>query len=158
MEISKEEEQRYSELQEIALDFAREGNCVELEKMIKHGLSVNLSTFKNDSLLMLSTYNGHYKTSKMLILNGADLDRVNSRGQTPLEGVCFKGNLKIVQLLVENGAKITDNAMVYAAIFGNKDVFDYLKQNRQSKVKDKILGINMSFIASVVKKIKSIKI
>ncbi len=156
MEISQEEEQRYAELQEIALDFAREGSRTELENMIRHGLSVNLSTHKDDSLLMLATYNGHYETSKMLISNGSDLDRVNMRGQTPLEGVCFKGNLKIVQLLVESGAKITDSAMVYAAIFGNKEILDYLKKNAQSKSKEKILGISMSFIASFVKKIRSI--
>ena len=62
MEISKEEEERYVQLQMMALDFAREGNTQELELMIKHGMSVNLCTHKDDSLLMLATYNADRKS------------------------------------------------------------------------------------------------
>ena len=38
MEISQQEEQRYVELQLLALNFAREGNIKELENMLKEQL------------------------------------------------------------------------------------------------------------------------
>ena len=156
MKTSQEEEKRYVELQMLALDFARQGDTKELQKMIQHGLSVNLSSHKDDSLLMLATYNGNFETSKMLIDNCADQDQINQRGQTPLEGVCFKGNLDIVKLLVQNGGKITSNALVYASIFGNKDIFNYLKESSNSQLKNRIFGINIEFIASVTTRIKNL--
>ncbi len=137
----------------MALDFARDGDTQELESMLKYGLSSNLCTHKDDSLLMLATYNGNLETSKMLLSYGADIDKVNQRGQTPLEGVCFKGNLEMVKLLIENGAKSDTNAIIYATMFGNKDIVDYLK-NTSSK--DKILGINIEFIVKITSKIKSL--
>ena len=147
--VSLEDEKRYGELQAIALDFAREGNSIELEKMISYGMNVNLCTHKEDTLLMLATYNGNLETSKMLIAKGADVERRNQRGQTPLEGVCFKGNMAIVKLLVENGALIDKNATIYASMFGHKEIVAYLKAQNNSTKDIKILGISAKFIASL---------
>ena len=95
--ITKEEEKRFEELQLLALDYAREGKTDQLDKMLSYGMPINLCTHKNDTLLMLATYNGNYETAQMLINNGANLNKVNQREQTPLEGVCFKGYIKIVK-------------------------------------------------------------
>jgi len=157
IEISKEEEQRYAELQEIALNFAREGNTQELKKMLTAGINVNLSTHKEDSLLMLASYNGNYETTKLLIENNADLNKVNAREQTPLEGVCFKGDLDIVKLLIENGADFEGKAIVYASMFGNMDIVEYLKSQGVAKKSLKIFGINIEWIASITTYMKSLK-
>ena len=154
LSISEEDENRYAELQMIALDFAREGNTQELERMIRYGINVNLCTHKDDSLLMLATYNANLATSKMLLEFGADTDKRNQRGQTPLEGVCFKGNLEMVKLLVENGASMDGNALVYAGIFGHKEIVDYLKKQKLNDKQDKILGMNIEFIVSITAKLK----
>lgn len=156
MKIIYEEEQRYAQLQEMALDFAREGNTQELELMIKHGMSVNLCTHKDDSLLMLSTYNGNIETSKMLLEFGAEINKINQRGQTPLEGVCFKGYFDIVKLLVQNGANFEGKAIIYASMFGNKDIVAYLKNQGVNKKSLKILGINIEILASITAYIKKI--
>ncbi len=154
MEISKEEEERYVQLQMMALDFAREGNTQELELMIKHGMSVNLCTHKDDSLLMLATYNANLETSKMLLEFDADINKINQRGQTPLEGVCFKGNFEMVKLLVENGAIMDGNAIIYAGIFGHKEIVDYLKKQNLDNNQGKILGVNIEFIVLITAKLK----
>jgi ankyrin repeat protein len=151
--ISDEEEKRYEELQFIALDYAREGKTIELDKMISYGMPVNLCTNKNDTLLMLATYNGNYETSLMLIKRGADLNRVNQRKQTPLEGVCFKGYLEIVKLLVESGANISRNSITYASVFGHKDIVKYLKKTSPFK-KYKILGIDLEVISLIMARVK----
>jgi len=129
-DISDKEERRYEQLQVIALDYARSGNTRELKKMLKAGISVNLATHKNDTLVMLASYNGHEETVKMLISYNAKLNKVNQRGQTPLEGVCFKGYLNIVKVLVENKAEITSKAIMYASIFGNIEIVKYLKTQK----------------------------
>lgn len=137
----------------MALDFARDAETQKLESMLKHGLSPNLCTHKDDSLLMLATYNGNLETSKMLLNFGADINKVNQRGQTPLEGVCFKGNLEMVKLLIKNGAKSDGNAIVYATIFGNMEIVNYLQQSSSKK---KILGINIKLIVKITSKIKKL--
>lgn len=155
--ISNEEEHRYAQLQQIALNFAREGNTIELEKMVIAGINVNLSTHKEDSLLMLASYNGNYETTKMLIENNADLNRINLREQTPLEGVCFKGDLNIVKLLVQSGANFEGKAIIYASMFGNIDIVEYLKSQGVDKKSLKIFGINIEIIATITTYIKRIK-
>ncbi|NOX15260.1 MAG: ankyrin repeat domain-containing protein [Epsilonproteobacteria bacterium] len=155
-EISQQEERRYEELQLTALDFARDGNTKELKKMLDYGMSVNLCTPKNDSLIMLSSYKGHLETTKMLIEKGADINKINARGQTPLDGVCFKGNLNMVKLLVENSANIDGNPIIFATIFGNKDIVHYLKEKGLNKKSLKILGISVEFISSFISSIKSL--
>ena len=154
MEISKEEEQRYAQLQMIALDFAREGNTQELESMLKHGLNVNLCTHKDDSLLMLATYNGNLETSKMLLNYEVDINKVNQRGQTPLEGVCFKGNVEIVKLLVENGAVVGRNAVIYAGMFGHKEIVGYLKKHNFDNKQARVFGIGIELIVLITAKIR----
>ena len=141
----------------MALDFAREGNTKELEKMINYGMSVNLSTLKEDSLLMLASYNGNIETTKMLIESGANIDQINQRGQTPLEGVCFKGNLELVKLLIESGANFEGKAIIYASMFGHKDIVKYLHEKSMEKKLLKNLCINsITMVAVSIKKVLKI--
>ena len=155
-EISEKEELRYAELQGMALDFARNGDTEDLEKMIIHGMNVNLCTNKDDSLLMLASYNGNYETTEMLLKYNATIDKVNQRGQTPLEGVCFKGNLEMVNLLVNNNCIVSKNAIIYATIFGNIEIVKYLKRYNSNNFKEKILGVKVEIIAAIISKTKNI--
>lgn len=130
--ITQAEEERYIQLCGYAFNFARNDDCVALEKMIDAGLSPNLKNHKGDSLLMLASYHGAVQTTKMLLQKGAEVDAYNDRGQTPLAGVCFKGNLEIVKLLVENGANIDANNGMgltpysFAIMFGRSEIAQYL--------------------------------
>ncbi len=156
VQTTEEEEQRYIQLQLMALDFARDGNTQELKKMLDYGMNVNLSTHKNDTLLMLSTYKGHLKTSKMLLEYGADVNRVNDRGQTPLEGVCFKGNLEMVKLLINYGAEHKGRAIMYASIFGNKDIVKYLQTLDLNSDSSTFFGIKFGLIVTLTSSIRSL--
>ena len=90
------DDQRYAELQQRALDHARHGETEPLAAMLLHGLPVNLADAKGQSLLMLASYHGNVETTRMLLEQGADADRRNDRGQTPLGGAAFKGDRKSV--------------------------------------------------------------
>ncbi len=156
VEITQIEEDWYAELQLIALDYAREGQTKGLEEMIKYGMSVNLCTHKDDSLLMLASYNGNTETAKMLLENGAKVDKVNQRGQTPLEGVCFKGNVEMVKLLVENLATIHKNAIIYASIFGHKDIVDYLQDQSVCNNRFTPFRASMGMVVFISSKLKKL--
>jgi ankyrin repeat protein len=53
---------------------------------------------------MLAAYHGHAPAVSALLVRGADPDRVNDRGQSPLAGAVFKGYADVVEVLVAAGA------------------------------------------------------
>ncbi|HZI02997.1 MAG TPA: ankyrin repeat domain-containing protein, partial [Archangium sp.] len=75
-----------------AFQHARAGEVTNLAWLIDSGLPVNLSNEKGDTLLMLASYLGQEGAARVLLERGADPERTNDRGQTPLAGVAFKGN------------------------------------------------------------------
>jgi uncharacterized protein len=153
--LSADEERRYIELQQMALDFAREGDSDTLQSMIKSGLPIELKDSRGNTLLMLSAYNGNYETAKMLLQMGADVNSVNDHGHSIIAGVAFKGYLDICKLLVENGAiidnRFSKSPVVFASMFGRSEIVKYLQninQNTKSQtIKDKILLKISSLIA-----------
>ena len=143
MQVTQDELKRYEELQVIALDFARQGKTQDLKLMLQAGMPVNLSDHKGNSLIMLASYNGNLETTSMLIDFkalvdfGADVDKKNDKGQTPLAGVCFKGYLDIVKVLVKAGANIHENngmgttPLMFASIFGNYEIVKFLSEENK---------------------------
>src|ERR1700723_3181417 len=145
--ITESEDQRYAELQQMALDFARRGETDSLAVMLRHGLPANLADHKGNTLLMLAAYNDNVETARMLLEHGAEVDRRNERGQTPLGGVAFKGYEEIVALLLKHGADIdADNGggmtpLMFAAMFGRTKVVEQLKAHGASLQQRNRLGI-----------------
>jgi uncharacterized protein len=136
--ILEEEQRRYEELQMFALDFARQGKTQDLKAMLDAKMPINLCDHKGNSLLMLASYNGNLETTQLLIQMGAEVDKKNDRGQTPLAGVCFKGYLEIVKVLVKAGANIYENngmgmtPIMFASMFGNSEIVKYLSEQNNS--------------------------
>ncbi|HEV3379831.1 MAG TPA: ankyrin repeat domain-containing protein, partial [Trebonia sp.] len=86
---------------------------------------VNLSNHKGDTLVMLAAYHGHPQTVAALLSRGADADRPNLRGQTPLAGAVFKSEREVVQALLDGGADPaggTPSAIDTARMFGADDL------------------------------------
>ncbi len=160
--LTKEEEERYVELQLLALTSARSGDTKLLTSMIDTGMPVNLSDEKGNSLLMLAVYHGHGETARMLLANGAEVDRRNDHGQTPLGGVAFKGNLPLVQLLLAAGADINaDNGggktpLMFAAMFGHRDAVEHLLAAGADPSSQTLLGISAQQIAKLTGAFRSL--
>ena len=158
METTSEELKRYEELQVIALDFARTGKTQDLKAMLQSGMPVNLCDHKGNSLIMLASYNGNFETTVMLVDFGAEVDKKNDRGQTPLAGVCFKGYIDIVKVLVKAGANIYENngmgttPIMFASMFGNSEIVKFLDE-QNSGFKSKIY-LGFSKFISIFKKKK----
>jgi ankyrin repeat protein len=49
---------------------------------------------------MLAAYHGHAELVKLLIEHGADPNRVNDRGQSPLAGAVFKKEDAVIEVCV----------------------------------------------------------
>ncbi|KAF5699586.1 ankyrin [Fusarium mundagurra] len=79
-------------------DAARKGDVATFEQALPAGLPPNLTNDKGDTLLMLAAYHGHAELVKVLIQHGADPNRLNDRGQSPLAGAVFKKEDAVIQL------------------------------------------------------------
>lgn len=53
---------------------------------------------------MLAAYHGHSALVSLLISYGADPNRLNDRGQSPLAGAIFKNEKEVIQALLDGGA------------------------------------------------------
>lgn len=51
-----------------------------------------------ESQLMLAAYHGHAELVKLLIQHGADPNRLNDRGQSPLAGAVFKKEDAVIEV------------------------------------------------------------
>lgn len=70
--------------------FARGGETTRLAAYVDAGVPANLTNDNGDTLVMLAAYHGHPGTVAALLERGADPDRLNDRGQSPLAGATFK--------------------------------------------------------------------
>jgi len=59
-----------------------------------------------DTPLIISCKKGNLNIVKLLVDNGADINKKNKYGDTPLTISCEKGNFDIIKYLVEKGADI----------------------------------------------------
>lgn len=64
---------------------------------------VNSPDHYNDTPLSDAAYWGHTTMARFLLGKGADVNALNSRGQTPLYRAVMKNDLDMVKLLVEEG-------------------------------------------------------
>ena len=72
------------ELAHQLLDLARHGHTERLTAYVGAGVPADLTDAAGNTLLMLAAYHGHAATVQALAALGADVDRLNDRGQSPL--------------------------------------------------------------------------
>jgi ankyrin repeat protein len=95
------------ELVELAhqmFDLARQGMTERLLAYVDAGVPVDLTDASGNTLLMLGAYHGHAAVVAGLAERGADVNRLNDRGQSPLAGAVFKREDDVVVTLLANGA------------------------------------------------------
>ena len=87
---------------------------------------------------MLSTYHGHAPLSRLLLSHGADPNRLNDRGQSPLAGAVFKNESEIVDILLEAGADVDlgrPSAWEAVDLFKKTDVYGEKFSRQREKLK-----------------------
>ena len=113
------------ELAHQLFDLARQGRTDELSAYLDAGAPVDLTDPRGNTLVMLAAYAGHAGLVRELGARGADVNRLNDRGQSPLAGAIFKGDPDVVAALIEHGADPAagePSARATAQMFGRADL------------------------------------
>lgn len=120
-------DEQLAELAAQVFDLARAGDEEQLVGGIEGGVPVDLTDWSGNTLVMLAAYHGHASTVRMLAAHGADVNRLNDRGQSPLAGAIFKGEDDVVQELLTAGADPdvgTPTARESARMFGKPELLN----------------------------------
>jgi uncharacterized protein len=128
-----------TELMDLAarlFDWARGGDAAMLAAYVDAGVPVNLTNTNGDTLVMLASYYGHHLAVAALIARGAEVDRHNKRGQTPLAGAVFKNDSTIIELLLSADADPlagSPSALETARFFEREELARQLLQHIQRR-------------------------
>ena len=117
-------------------DMARNGDAATLAAYLDAGVPATLTNTNGDTLVMLASYYGHESVVAELVERGADVDRHNNRGQTPLAGAVFKNETTIMELLLRAGADPLaglPSALETARFFGKEQLARQLLQHIQRR-------------------------
>ena len=117
-------------------DMARNGDAATLAAYLDAGVPATLTNTNGDTLVMLASYYGHESAVAELVERGADVDRHNNRGQTPLAGAVFKNKTTIMELLLRAGADPlagSPSALETARFFGKEQLARQLLQHIQRR-------------------------
>jgi ankyrin repeat protein len=120
------EQERLVELAHEMFDLARAGDGDRLAAYVDAGVPVNLTDAVGNTLVMLAAYHGHAPVVAALASRGAEVNRVNDHGQSPLAGAVFKDEPDVVRALLEAGADPdtgSPSARETAALFGRAELF-----------------------------------
>lgn len=136
-------------------DFARSGDLRGFANLLTQdpNLDLNAKNLKGYSALMLAVYNDQQDFCETLLRGGADVNSMDNTGNTVLMGSAYKGNLKLLKLLLEFGAITTYenrtkmNVRDWAKMFGRTEIVQYLDATYPNTV-------NSSKFKSIVKFIK----
>src|SRR5262249_31136642 len=99
--------------------------------------------FMSDLKLIEAVKNGDYKEAERLVKAGGDINQQDEHGWTPLNYAAGKGNLPMVQFLIENGSDLfrvgRDRRLPYdiALAAGHVAVVKYLKDAEDRRSSEK---------------------
>jgi ankyrin repeat protein len=112
----------------------------DFKKMLQIGISPDSTNDRGKSLLQVFCQGSlrHYQnlniadSAKLLIENGADINRPSKNGTTPLMNAAKTGQMELVKLLIDHGARINaennsgHNALYYAMAGKQEAIADVL--------------------------------
>lgn len=113
--------------------------------------------------LMLACQQGNVAVTKELIAAGANLEAINSDGNTALWAACYAENLAIIQLLLDAGTQIDHqnpdgaSVLIYAASAGKTAVVELLVErgaNVSLKTADDFTALDLAANVTILKLLK----
>ncbi|KAI8512524.1 Multidrug resistance-associated protein 4 [Branchiostoma belcheri] len=116
------------------------GHGQVVDWMIQDGAEVDVKDYKSGwtPLFRVAALNGDPQIAQLLIQAGADVNRKDKDGKTPLMIAALNGHKKLVQLLVESGAdfkvknEFGSRAVEMAHTFDRRPVVKYLEELQES--------------------------
>ncbi|CAH1257944.1 FANK1 [Branchiostoma lanceolatum] len=116
------------------------GHAQVVEWMIQDGVEVDVKDYKSSwtPLFRVAALNGDQQIAQLLIKAGADVNKRDKDGKTPLMIAALNGHKKLVQLLVESGAdfkvknEFGSRAVEMAHTFDRRPVVKYLEELQET--------------------------
>lgn len=117
----------------------RSGHAEISNLIIKKGANTKIKDDQGNALTHLSVWSGNADTVRMILGNGADFNAVNHRGYTALDSAIIAGNIRMMELLV-NEAGISmdctksngDTLLHRAAIEKQAEVVEFLLEKHNA--------------------------
>lgn len=91
---------------------ASEGNVSAINRLLKNGANINETTNKGwqATPLIWALYSQKYEVAKLLIENGADINKPDNYGRTPLIYATDNEYLELIKLMIQKGADVNAKA------------------------------------------------
>ena len=86
-----------------------DGSLSDVNEALESGIDVNVRGEFGDSALNLAAQHGRKEIAMRLIEVGANLENVGGANMTPIMNAAVAGNVGIVRLLLEKGARVSDD-------------------------------------------------
>lgn len=116
----------HKEVVKLLLDYGAEINALSHSKLsfIPSNTALHAAIAGNRSVEVV----------ELLIHSGADVNALDSHGHNPLQAAAFEGNLEIANLLIENGAEVSNNsgfgsALAIALKRGHLEFAEFLRKH-----------------------------
>merc|ERR1712126_609231 len=99
------------------------GNKEIVKYLLDEGFPLNYHSWKNYTILHAAAWYNHYDVAEIIIDHDEDgyliNDKTNDYNDSPLQvAIEFEGDLKMLKLLLENGAEIEDEEDLASLING----------------------------------------
>jgi ankyrin repeat protein len=118
---------------------AVDGDTPYLESQLEQGLDPNIRvSVLGTRLLTLAAAHGHADLVKTLLDRGADVNRADDTGWTPLHAAAYGGHPAIIRLLLDRGAAMpasnwyTPSPLTVAETLNHAAAVEILRQASQS--------------------------
>ena len=112
----------------------RRSESIEIAKLlISKGVDVNRKNH-GDNALHIAAQSGHKEMAELLIEAGVNIDESNNGSQTPLHKAAFEGRDEIVNMLIQNGAKVNPVIQSTGSFNGMTPVDFAIRQNELKTV------------------------
>ena len=111
---------------------ASHGNTAFIDWVIQYGADVNAvinsHTINPDeaTALIRATQNNRIQTAQLLVEKGADVNKENKHGNTPLDNAISTNNVQLFNTLVQHKAKIKASHVYQAAYYGRNEMIEEL--------------------------------
>jgi hypothetical protein len=115
------------------------GSADEVKALIeKEKLDPNVSGKWGDTLLMMASARGYWRTVKILIENGADPNIKGKCGITPLMlAVKWSNSVKTIEVLLEGGTRVRTRNMLFGTALGDARWSNWLPRETMEKLEQK---------------------
>ncbi|UCV21860.1 ankyrin repeat domain-containing protein [Ferribacterium limneticum] len=107
------------------------GDVGQAESWLDAGLPPDFMGSRIGSGLMIGAWEGKPDLMRLFLARGADINKLNSNGESAIALAAWRGNLEMVKWLIERGARINAparqwSALHYAVFAGHTEVADFL--------------------------------